>query len=128
MAQWVKDLALSLPWLWLLLWHGFDPLLENFHMTRVQPKKKKKKKKEKKKKKKKKEKKKKKLIYNELLIIQPVTLVQLHDLQASIQNENAVPLILKRKKKVQLQALKYKDFFFFKNVLLITIYIRIIVT
>ena len=25
MAQWVKDLALSLQWLGLLLWHKFDP-------------------------------------------------------------------------------------------------------
>ena len=25
MVQWVKDLVLSLPWLWLLLWSGFDP-------------------------------------------------------------------------------------------------------
>ena len=24
MAQWVKDLVLSLPWLWLLLWHRFS--------------------------------------------------------------------------------------------------------
>ena len=26
MAQWVKDLALSLLWAWLLLWHGFNSL------------------------------------------------------------------------------------------------------
>lgn len=25
MVQWVKDLMLSLLWLWLLLWHRFDP-------------------------------------------------------------------------------------------------------
>lgn len=25
MAQWVKDLMLSLLWFWLLLWLGFDP-------------------------------------------------------------------------------------------------------
>ena len=25
MAQWVKDLASSLLWLWLQLWHGFSP-------------------------------------------------------------------------------------------------------
>ena len=25
MAHQVKDLALSLMWLWSLLWHGFDP-------------------------------------------------------------------------------------------------------
>ena len=25
MAQWVKDLVLSLLWLWLQLWQGFDP-------------------------------------------------------------------------------------------------------
>ena len=28
----VKDLALSLQWLGSLLWHGFDPWLENFQM------------------------------------------------------------------------------------------------
>ena len=39
MAQWVKDLVLS------LLWRGFDPQPRNFHMLRVWPKKKKKKKK-----------------------------------------------------------------------------------
>ena len=39
-AQQVKDLALSLQWLSLLLWYGFDPLSGNFH-TQVQPKKRK---------------------------------------------------------------------------------------
>ena len=29
-AQQVKDLALSLLWFWLLLWHRFDPWLGNF--------------------------------------------------------------------------------------------------
>ena len=38
-AQWVKDPALSLQWLWLLLWHGFDPWPRNFHMPWAQPKK-----------------------------------------------------------------------------------------
>ena len=38
----VKDLALSLLWLRLLLWHGFDPWPRNFHMPWVLPKKKKK--------------------------------------------------------------------------------------
>ena len=42
MAQWVKDLVLSLQWLGLLLWCGFDPWPRNFHMLEVQPKKKKK--------------------------------------------------------------------------------------
>ena len=32
-AQWVKDLALSLLWLWLLLWHKFSPWPGNFHMS-----------------------------------------------------------------------------------------------
>ena len=32
MAQWVKDLALSLLWHWLLQWHGFNPWPRNFHM------------------------------------------------------------------------------------------------
>ena len=39
-SQWVKDLALSLLWLWLLLWFGFDPWPGNFHMPQMQPKKK----------------------------------------------------------------------------------------
>ena len=39
--QQVKDPALSL--LWSLLWHGFNPWSENFHMLWAQPKKKKKK-------------------------------------------------------------------------------------
>ena len=42
MAKQVKDLALSLKWLGSLLWHGFDPWPENFHMLRAWPKKKKK--------------------------------------------------------------------------------------
>ena len=36
-AQQVKDLMLSLQWLGLLLWHGFDPWPGNFHMPWVQP-------------------------------------------------------------------------------------------
>ena len=32
MEQQTKDLVLSLQWLGLLLWLGFDPWLENFHM------------------------------------------------------------------------------------------------
>ena len=35
MAQWVKDLVLSLSWLGLLLWHGCDPWPRNFDMLRV---------------------------------------------------------------------------------------------
>ena len=35
-AQWVKDLALSLPWPGLLLWCRFDPWPGNFHMPQVQ--------------------------------------------------------------------------------------------
>ena len=35
MAQWVKDLALSLLWLWLSLWCGFDPWPENFQVLRA---------------------------------------------------------------------------------------------
>ena len=42
MAQHVKDLVLLLLWLRLLLWRGFDPWPENFHMTWVQEKEKKK--------------------------------------------------------------------------------------
>ena len=38
-AQRVKDLALSLQWLGLLLWRGFDPWPGNFHMLRRQQKK-----------------------------------------------------------------------------------------
>jgi len=34
-TQWVKDLALSLLWLWLELWHGFDPWARNFCMPWV---------------------------------------------------------------------------------------------
>ena len=37
MAQWVKALALSLLWLWLLLWLGFDPWPGKFCMLQVQP-------------------------------------------------------------------------------------------
>ena len=33
MAQWVKDLALSLQWLRSLLGCGFDPWSRNFHRT-----------------------------------------------------------------------------------------------
>ena len=35
MAQRVKDLVLSLQWLGLLLWRGFDPWTRNFHMLRA---------------------------------------------------------------------------------------------
>ena len=41
MAQWVKDPALSLQQLGSLLWHGFNPWPENFHMLRTWPKNKK---------------------------------------------------------------------------------------
>ena len=41
-VQWVKDLALSLVWLELLLWREFNSWPGNFSMTRVHPKKKKK--------------------------------------------------------------------------------------
>jgi len=41
-TQWVKDLALSLLWLRLLLWRGFSPWLGNFCMEWAKPKKKKK--------------------------------------------------------------------------------------
>ena len=37
-VQGVKDLALSLQQHGSLLWHGFDPWLENFHMLWVWPK------------------------------------------------------------------------------------------
>ena len=42
-VQLVKDLVLSLLWLWLLLQRGFDPWPGKFCMLQVQPKKKKKK-------------------------------------------------------------------------------------
>ena len=42
MAQWVKDQALSLQQLGLLLWPGFDPWPRNFWMPWAWPKKKKK--------------------------------------------------------------------------------------
>ena len=32
MAQWIKDPVLSLWWLELLLWPGFDPWPRNFHI------------------------------------------------------------------------------------------------
>ena len=35
MAQQVKELALSLLWTCLQLWHGFDPWPKNFQMPRV---------------------------------------------------------------------------------------------
>lgn len=37
MAQQVKDQALSLQWLRLLLWRGFDPWTRNFHMLWARP-------------------------------------------------------------------------------------------
>ena len=37
-VQWVKDLALSLQQLRLLLWCGFDPWPGNFYMLQVWPK------------------------------------------------------------------------------------------
>ena len=37
-AQWVKDLVLSLQQLGLLLWHRFDPWPRNFCMLWAQPK------------------------------------------------------------------------------------------
>ena len=43
-AQWVKDPALSLWQLGLLLWHGFNAWPGNFHMLQAQQKKKKQKK------------------------------------------------------------------------------------
>lgn len=36
-AQWVKDQALSLGWLWLELCFGFDLWRGNFHMQQTQP-------------------------------------------------------------------------------------------
>ena len=35
-AQQLKDLALSLLWLWLQLWHSFHPWLRNFHILWIQ--------------------------------------------------------------------------------------------
>ena len=40
MVPWVKDPVVSLQWLELLLWRGFDPWPRNFHMLGVRPKKK----------------------------------------------------------------------------------------
>ena len=37
-VQWVKDLALSLPWLWSLLWQMLDPWPKNFYMPQAWPK------------------------------------------------------------------------------------------
>ena len=39
MAQWIKDLVLSLPWFWLQLWSGFHPSSGNFCMPQEWPKK-----------------------------------------------------------------------------------------
>ena len=50
MAQYVKDLVLSLQQLGLLLWCGFDPWPRSFHRPQVQPEKKKRKEKEEKRK------------------------------------------------------------------------------
>ena len=47
MGQQVKDLALSLLWLCLQLWRGFDPWPGHVHMTQARPKKKKKERKQK---------------------------------------------------------------------------------
>ena len=41
-AQWIKDLALSLQWLRLLLWHRFNLWARNCHMTQAWPREKKK--------------------------------------------------------------------------------------
>ena len=49
-AQWVKDLLLSLQRLGSLLWHGFSPLLGNVNMPFGKAKKKKERKKERKRK------------------------------------------------------------------------------
>ena len=38
MAQQVKDLVVSLLWLWLLLWYGFNLWPKSLHMLQVQPK------------------------------------------------------------------------------------------
>ena len=35
-VQQIKDLVLSLLWLWLQLWHGFSPWLKNFCMLLAQ--------------------------------------------------------------------------------------------
>ena len=48
MAQEVKDIALSLLWLWLQLWCGFSPWPGNFCMVRTRQKKKRKKERKKK--------------------------------------------------------------------------------
>ena len=37
MAKRLKDLALSLQWLGLLVWLGFDPWPKNFHMPQLWP-------------------------------------------------------------------------------------------
>ena len=37
MVQWIKDLALSLPWLGSLLWGPFSAWSGNFHMPQVHP-------------------------------------------------------------------------------------------
>ena len=37
MAQWIKDLALSLQWFGSLLWCGFNPCLGNSHVPLAQP-------------------------------------------------------------------------------------------
>ena len=39
--QQIKDLALSLQWFGLLLWHGFDPWSGNVHMPQAWPERKK---------------------------------------------------------------------------------------
>ena len=44
MTQWIKDWGLSLQWLGLLLWCGFDPWPGNFHRPWAWQKKKKKRK------------------------------------------------------------------------------------
>ena len=33
-TQWIEDLALSLLWLWLLLWDRFDPWSRNFYVPK----------------------------------------------------------------------------------------------
>ena len=38
MVQWVKDPALSLLWLWLQLWRGFNSWPGNFRILQVWPK------------------------------------------------------------------------------------------
>lgn len=37
-VQWVQNPSLSLQWVRLLLWHGFDPWPRHFCMSRVWPK------------------------------------------------------------------------------------------